>query len=218
MKKSFAVIGLGRFGLAIVEELSRYGVDVIALDINKEAVTDAGRFVNHAVVCDCTDEVALYEVGIQNVDHVIIAIGNNISSTILTTVIVQQMGIKKITVRVDNEYYNPVISKLGATEIILPEKSAGARLANRIVYDNFLDYYNVGDYSVVNLLVDRNFQPKTLVDLDLRNRFNINITVIERDQKFFIPKGTDLILPNDQILVIGKKSNIEKFNRYINNN
>lgn len=217
MKKSFAVIGLGRFGMAIVEELSRYGVDLIALDINKEAVADAARFVSHTIICDCTDEQALLEAGIQNVDHVIIAIGNNISSTILATVIVSQMGVNKITVRVDNEYYNPVISKLGATEIILPEKSAGARLANRIVYDNFLDYFNVGDYSVVNLLVHNNFKPASLIDLDLRNRFNINITVIKRDKKFFIPKGTDLIMPNDEVLVIGQKNNIEKFDKYINN-
>lgn len=216
MKKYFAVIGLGRFGLGIVEELSNFGVEVIAIDINPEAVSEAGEFVTQAIVCDSTSEKALREAGIQNVDHAVVAIGNNISHTILTTINLSQLGIKKITVRVDNDYYNSVITKLGATDIILPEKSAGMRVANKIVSDSFLDYYNVGEYSVVSVLVCDDFESITLQELDPRNRFDINVALIERDDKFFLPRGTDFILPKDEVLIIGKKKNVNKFEQYVN--
>lgn len=217
MKKSFAIIGLGRFGLGLIEELSKLNSDVIAIDCSVEAVKAASKFVNSAIICDSTNEKNLQEIGIKNVDHVVVAIGGNILATITTTIILHEFGIKKITVRVDDEHYTQTIKRIGATEVIIPEKSASVLLANRIVSDAFLDYYQAGDeYSIVRLAVNANFTPKTLEELNARNSYDINILLIVRNNIYINPRGTDEIKPSDEILVMGKTSKILKFDRFIN--
>lgn len=217
MKKSFAVIGLGRFGLGIVEELSKMSADVIAIDSDSHAVERASKYVSYAVVADSTNELNMKDLGLANVSHAIVAIGSNLQATILTTCILNELGVKKITVRLDNDYYEKTIYKLGATSIIYPEKSGGNRLARSIISDNFVDYFKItDDHNVVQMLIKPDFHPVTLVDLNSRNRFDVNVVLIIRDKKSFIPKGTDLVMPGDLILVIGKDPNIHKFEIFLN--
>lgn len=212
MKKSFAVIGLGRFGLGIIEELSKLGADVIAIDTDEHAVERASKYVSYAVVCDSTNELNLKELGVSNVNHAVVAIGSNLQATILTTAILSELGVKKITVRLDNDYYEKTILKVGATSIVYPEKSAGNRLARSIISDSFVDYFKVtNDHNVVQMIISDDFEPLMLSDLNSRNRFDVNVVLIIRDNKSFIPKGTDMIEPGDIILVIGKDPNIHKF-------
>ncbi len=217
MKKTFAVIGLGRFGLGLVQELSEMNYDVIALDIDKDAVEKASKFVSYAVITDSTNEDNLKELGLKNVNHAIIAIGNNIEATILTLVILKEMGIKKISVRLDNEYYTNTMLKLGADEIIFPEKSSGMRYARKIISDSFLDFFDISkEYAVIQIKINPNFEDKKIIDLDSRNNFNVNIVLIKRDQKSFLPKGSDMIKANDEIYVIGTNQSIIKFDQFLN--
>jgi trk system potassium uptake protein TrkA len=219
MKKVFAVLGLGRFGLKLVEELSHHNVDVIALDINEENVNKASEFINNAFVCDITNEAALKELGINNVDHAVVSIGSNLQSTIISTIILKEFGIKKITVRVDDDYYIPVVKKLGATDIVSPQKLAGVRLANKIVSDTFIDYYNLSnEFCIVEISVDDHITPLNIQELNPRNRFEVNLLLIQRDKKVFSPKGTDNILPNDVLFVFGTRQKISIFDHYVNVN
>lgn len=217
MKKDFAVIGLGRFGLALVEKLSELGANVIAIDVDEEAVTKASKFASFAAICDSKNEENLKNCGIQNCSHAIICIGNDMEATLITTVAIKELGVPKITVRLNKEYYSNTIKKLGATEIIYPEKSSGYHLAHKIISDSFVDYYKFNsEYSVVSVHVCENFHPITLIELDPRNTFDINIVLITRGLQTFMPKGTDLINPYDEILIIGKNNNIIKFDKFIN--
>lgn len=217
MKKSFAIIGLGRFGLALVEALAKRNSNIIALDEDEEKVAKASELVSHTVVCDSTNEDALREAGIQNVDHVVVAIGSNIQATILTTIILKELGIKRITVRVDNEYYTKVILKLGANDIISPQTLAGIRLANRIISDTFLDYYDIADeFGVAQIIVNKEFKPITIQEFNPRNEFDVNVILIRRNSKTFAPKGQDQILPNDYLFVVGKPGKIARFDHFIN--
>lgn len=216
MKKSYAIIGLGRFGLAMVEELSKINADVIAIDISEESVTKAAEYINHAFICDSTNEAALHEIGIQNVDHAIIAFGSNLQATILSTVLLKEMNIPKITVRVDNDYYVPIIKKLGATDIISPQKLAGVRLANKVVSDTFIDYFNLSeDYCIVEALVVDDFKSISIQDLNPRNTFDVNIVLITRGNSTFQPKGNDEILPKDRLFIFGHRHDLAKFNNYL---
>jgi trk system potassium uptake protein TrkA len=217
MKKNFAVVGLGRFGLGLVEALANLNADVIAIDTDEASVAAAGELITHAVVCDSTNEHSLREIGIQNVDHAIVAIGANIQATILTTVILKEMGVKYLTVRVDNDYYAPIIMKLGANDIVSPQKIAGIRLANRIVSDTFIDYYDItSDYGVVQLVVNDKFEPIAIQDINPRNKFDVNLILINRDSVTFAPKGIDEIHPNDHLFVVGKAIKVAKFDQYLN--
>lgn len=217
MKKSIAVIGLGRFGLSLIEELSKHDVDIMALDNSEENVAKAADLVSNAFICDATNESSMNEIGIKNVDHAVIAFGSNIQATILTLIILKEMNIEKITVRVDNEYYVKVIKKLGATEVILPQKIAGIRLANKIISDTFIDYYNLSsEYVIVEISVGPNVSPLNIQEINPRNKFDVNLLLIQREDKVFSPKGTDDILPNDFIFVFGHVTKISIFDRFIN--
>lgn len=216
MKKSFLVVGLGRFGMGIVETLSSLKADVMAIDVDETRVIKAGEFIEHCFICDSTKESNLKELGVKNIDHAIIAIGGNMQSTILTTIILKEMGIEKITVRVDDDYFTPVMYKIGATDIVLPAKAAAVSLANQIVSDSIVDYYKIlQDFGLVKIKVSEDFEKVTLIDMDLRNKFDINVVGIMRNEKFFIPRGSDFIMPEDTILVIGEHSKIMKFDHYV---
>ena len=206
MKKTFAILGLGRFGLKLIEELSHHNVDIVGVDMVEANVIKAGEYINNAFICDITNEAALKEIGINNVDHAVVALGANVQTTILTTIILKEFGIPKITVRADDDYYIPVMKKLGATDIVSPQKLAGVRLANKIVSDTFIDYYNIGnDFCIVEIRVGEAVSPVTIQDLNPRNNYDINLLLIHRGKHLFSPKGTDEIMPNDTILVFGSK-------------
>jgi trk system potassium uptake protein TrkA len=217
MKKTFAVLGLGRFGLKLIEELSRHNVDVIGLDMNETNVVKASEYISNAFICDITSESALKELGINNVDHAVVSIGSNLQATILSTIILKDFGVPKITVRVDDDYYVPVIKKLGATDIVSPQKLAGIRLANKIVSDTFIDYYNISsDYCIVEIRIAEDNKPLNIQELNPRNNYDVNLLLIKRAKDVFSPKGTDDILSNDIIFVFGEKAKIAKFDHVVN--
>ena len=217
MKKSFAVLGVGSFGLKLIEELSQYQVDVIAIDSNDKNIEKASKFVDNAFVCDLTNEAALRELGVHHVDHAVVAFGDNLQNTILTTIILKEFGIPKITVRVDEDFFIPVLKKLGATDIFSPQKIAGVRLANKIISDSFVDFFKItNEYCVIEILVNKDVIPLKIQDTNSRNRFDINILMIQRGNNTFTPKGIDYIMADDLIYVFGTQNKISKFEHFIN--
>ena len=154
-KKSFAVIGLGQFGSSILRELVDIGADVIAIDSNKETVQEASSVVSTVFEADSTDEKALKELGVQDVDAAIVAFGGNKEASVLTTVILRELGVQQIIVRVDDDYYLPIMKKLGATEVITPQKAAGVALANRLGNSDYKDFYERlnRDFALIKILL-----------------------------------------------------------------
>ncbi|MEG1710279.1 MAG: TrkA family potassium uptake protein [Clostridia bacterium] len=217
MKKNIvAVIGLGRFGLSMVEELSNLGCQVLAMDKNAEHVAKAAEYATSAVICDSTDQEALVEAGIKEVDHVIIAFGSNMHDTVLTTVIVKEIGINNLTVRVDDEYFNNIILRLGATDIISPQKLAGKSLAMKVASTTIVDYYKlVGDYCTAQIVAKRS-SSQSIVDMDLRNKYDVNILLISRNGKNIVAKGADIITEGDLITIFGTSKSIARFESAIN--
>ncbi len=216
-KKTFAVIGLGQFGSAVVEELVDLGMDVIAIDIDEENVKKLSGILETCFVADSTDEKALKELGVQNVDAAIVAFGSNTEATVLTTVILRELGVKQLIVRVDDDYYMSIVKRLGATEVITPQKAAGRALANRLGSDDYKDFYKLDTrYSVVSIVVNPGFVPQTLEKLNSRGAFGVNVVLILRNGKSFVPGGNDSILPDDTIYVVGTTKDIRNFRSNIN--
>jgi len=215
-KKSFAVIGMGRFGQSVVEELIKKEVDVLVIDKNPETIAKMSKIATHAVTLDTTDAVALKEVGISSIDHVIVAIGEEIQSSILTTLILKDLGVKTVTVKVQNADHAKVVQKLGASEIIQPEQQSGKRLARKIVSDHVLEYIDLNDsHSFIVVLVTEKITGSTIINLNVRNRFNINIIAIRRDEEIIIPSASDVLEENDQLLLIGSNNDLDKFNIWL---
>ena len=216
-KKSFAVIGLGQFGMSIVEELVGNGMDVIAIDSDEEAVKKISGLLPTVAVANATDEDALKDLGIKDVDSAIVAFGSHIEATILTTVILKELGVKSIIVRVDDTYYSPIMKKLGATEVIMPQRAAGIALANRLGNEDFKDFYKLDDrYSVVSIVINSAYVPEQLKDLSSKDKYGVNIVLIIRNGRSFVPGGNDSLLPDDTIFVVGGRKEINVFRDAIN--
>ncbi|MGP4070036.1 potassium channel family protein [Halobacillus sp. B29] len=215
MKKEFAVIGLGRFGGSICRELSREGMQVLALDLDEDKVNEYRDIASHAVIADSTDENVLRELGLRNIDHVIVAIGDNIQASMLTTLILEEMGIKKITVKAQNDYHEKILNKIGADHIVHPERDMGKRIAHNIISNNILDYIELSDdHSVVEVIAGRKLSGQTLIDLDIRAQYGCNVVAIKRGKEINVsPMATEEIVEGDILIVIGGDKDINRFEK-----
>lgn len=215
-KKSFAVIGMGRFGQSVVEELIKREADVLVVDNDPERIAKMSKIATHAVTLDSTDVQSLKGVGISSIDHVVVAIGKDIQSSILTTLVLKNLGVKTVTVKVQNDDHAKIVNKLGADEIIQPEQQSGRRLASKIVSNNVLDYIDLNDtHSFIIVNVTEKIIDSTIINLNVRNRYNINIVAIRRGEDVIIPKPDDLLEEKDQLLLVGKNDDLEKFNHWL---
>ena len=215
--KSFAVIGMGQFGRSVVEELIDLGMDVVAIDKDEAAIKKVSNILPTSYVADSSDEQALRELGIKDVEYAIVAFGSNQEASVLTTVLLKDIGVSHVIVRVDDDSYIPIMKKLGATEVITPQRAAGQALANRLGNDDYKDFYKLDDkYSVVSISVNPGFVPKQLKDMNSKNLYGVNIVLIRRKNQSFVPGGNDSILPDDTIFVVGTNKEVKAFRESIN--
>ncbi|MGY4689657.1 potassium channel family protein [Salibacterium sp. K-3] len=212
MKKQFAVIGLGRFGGSICKSLVEEGSEVLAIDQDEDKVNEFSSLATQAVIADTTDEKALRGLGIRNFDHVIVAIGDDIQSSILTTLILVEMNVKHVTVKAQNDYHEKVLSRIGADEIIHPERDIGVRIAHNVVSKNVLDYLELSDeYSIVELAAGPTIDGETIVGLDLRSKYGCNILAVKRDENIRVsPRPEEKIAEGDILIVIGADDDINR--------
>lgn len=215
MKKEFVVIGLGRFGGSICEELTKLGMDVLVIDKDEDLVNEYSNIVTHAVVGDATDETVLKSLGIRNFDHVIVAIGNDIQSSILTTLILKDLGVKRVTTKAINDYHEKVLLKIGADQVVHPERDMGKRLAHNLVSTSVLDYLELSDeYSIVEIAANKAIHGHSILELDIRARYGINIVAIKRGKNIIVsPQASELILEGDILIVIGSDQDILRFEK-----
>ena len=213
MRKEFVVIGLGRFGSSIVRELIAQGANVMAIDSSQERVDDFAQIATQAVVADTTDESVIKSLGLWNFEHVIVAIGEDIQSSILTTLILKELGVPQITAKANNDYHEKVLRKIGADFVVHPERDMGIRIANNMLSNNVLDYLELSDeHSIMEIRVSDRIAGRSLVDLDIRAKYDINIVGIKRGEQILIsPSPTDPILIGDILLVIGADVDINRF-------
>ncbi|MGM9949688.1 MAG: potassium channel family protein [Lysinibacillus sp.] len=213
MRKEFVVIGLGRFGGGIVKELISQGADVMAIDLSPERVDNFAHIATQAVVADTTDEAVIKSLGLRNFEHVIVAIGEDIQSSILTTLILKELGVQQITAKANNDYHEKVLRKIGADFVVHPERDMGIRIATHILSNNVLDYLELSDeHSIMEIKASDRLAGRSLVDLDIRAKYGINIVGIKRGEEIIItPEPTDPILMGDLLIVIGADVDINRF-------
>jgi len=217
-KKSFAVIGVGRFGLALIEELVKLEADVLVIDKNFDKIEKIAKMVNNAVCLDSTDIEALKEIGINNYDTVIVATGMNVDNSILTTLILKDLGVKEVFVKVQSEYHARVVEKLGVNpeHLVWPEQETGKRLATILISGNFLEYLQLDqDYSFISTNVTKKMIGKNLLELDIRKNFGVNIVAVRRNEQILIPSSQTPFEEGDEILLVGRNDLIEKFTQWL---
>ncbi|PKM77329.1 MAG: potassium uptake system protein [Firmicutes bacterium HGW-Firmicutes-15] len=211
-EKQFAVIGIGRFGESLTKELTRMGHEVLAIDVDEEKVNDAVDFATHAVQADTMDDQVLKTLGIRNFDAVIVAIGDNIQSNILTTIVLKELGVKKVISKAKNAMHGKVLEKIGADIVIYPERDVAIKLARSLVSQNFVEQINLSpDYSIIEFYTPLLFANKSLTAANLRQKFGVTILAIRRGDNIIVAPGPNENMRQGDILVaLGHNDDLQK--------
>ncbi|MGE7907276.1 potassium channel family protein [Peribacillus sp. NPDC094092] len=212
-KRQYAVIGLGRFGTSVAHRLYTAGQEVLGIDVNEERVENAELSVTHAIMADTTEEEALKSIGIRNFDCVIVAIGNDMQSSILTTLLLKELGVDKVIAKALNKNHGQVLTKVGADWVIYPERDMGERVANQLLSPNMLNYIELSkEYNIEEIILPMSMKGKSLRELDLRARYNISVIAIVSNGEIIIAPSPDQdIHENDILLVVGNKEDLAVF-------
>ena len=210
--KQFIVLGLGRFGSAVATSLAELGHEVLGVDYDEEIVNILKDKITQAVQADVTEERVLKELGVKNFDTAIVGIGSNLETSILVTMMLKEMGLKYIIAKAQNNLHAKVLKKIGVDKVVFPERDMGARIAQRLITPNIKDYIELEpDYNIIEIKALPKFVDKTLSELDLRNKYGINVLAIKRDDSFNIsPQAKDVIKKEDFLIVIGENKKINK--------
>ncbi|MGO3733299.1 MAG: potassium channel family protein [Vagococcus sp.] len=213
MRRSFAIIGLGRFGGSVCRALVESDQEVLAIDSCEDRVNEYMNIATHAVVANAQDEVTLRSLGLRNFDHVIVAIGEDIQASILVTLMAKEMGVPKITAKAQNEYHARVLDKVGADMVVHPERDMGIRLGHKLTSNNMLDFIELSDdYSLAEVMItNKKFFNKTIQQINFRQNYNLTIVAIRRGKKELIisPPAEQTILEEDILLVVGNNDDVD---------
>ena len=210
--KQFIVLGLGRFGSAVATTLVELGQEVLGVDNDEEIVNDLKDKITQAVQADITEERVLKELGVKNFDAAIVCIGTDLETSILVTMMLKEMGVKYIIAKAQNNLHAKILEKIGVDKAVFPERDMGARIARRLITPNIKDYIELEpDYNIIEIKALSKFVDKTLSELDLRNKYGINVLAIKRDDSFNIsPQAKDVIKKEDFLIVIGENKKINE--------
>jgi trk system potassium uptake protein TrkA len=212
--KRVVVIGLGIFGFNIAKDLYENGIEVIAVDKDKEVVQKIRDFSTKAVLADGTDKEVMESIGIQEDDIVIISFGENLAASTLITLHLKEMKVRNIIVKAPNEDHKRVLEKVGATEVIIPEREMADKVAKSIISPNILDYIPLSeDYTISEIVPPASFMGKTIGELHLRTKHHIEVIAVREtlpERLTMVPRAEFVIKDSDVLVVIGKEKDIQK--------
>ncbi len=212
--KRAVVVGLGIFGFNIAKDLYENGMEVIAIDKNREMIQKIKDFSTKAILADATDMELLKTIGIQEDDVVIISFGEDLAASTLLTLHLKEMKVKDIIVKAPNEDHKRILEKVGATEVIIPEREMASKVAKSLISPNVLDYIPLSqDYTICEIAAPTSFLGKTIGELQLRKKYQIGVIAsrdVLTDQVQMIPAADFVIKDSDILVVIGKEKDIQK--------
>jgi trk system potassium uptake protein TrkA len=208
------VIGLGNFGLSVAKSLFNKGHDVLTIDRKKELLQKAREFSTQAVVGDGTDKELLMSLGIHDMDVVIIGIGTNLAASILTTMHMKELDVKRIIARAIDEDHGNILTKVGATDVVFPERDMAIKVAESLHSPNIIDFLPITDeYEVVNMVPPKPFIGKTIREIDLRKNYDIQVIAVRElvPERIHILISPDfMIKDSDVLVVVGRAEDIAK--------
>jgi trk system potassium uptake protein TrkA len=222
-RRTFAVIGLGRFGSAMATTLTELGQEVIGVDGDEERVRAMADVVHQAVQLDATDERALRAAGIPDVDVAIVSIGENIEASVLVVMQVRELGVETILAKAVTPLHGRILKKLGVSRLIFPEREMAVRLAHSLVVPNLIDYIELSkDFSIVEMPAPADWVDKSLKDLQLRGRFGLTLIAIRRpgptadgEITTVAPPAEELIRANDILALVGSNDRLSQLDRLL---
>lgn len=212
--KRVVVIGLGIFGFNVAKTLYESGFEVTAIDKNKDIIQKIRDHSTKAILADGTDKDVLESIGIQEDDIVIISFGEDLAASALITLHLRELKVKQIIVKAPNEDHKHVLEKVGATEVIIPEREMATKVARSLISPNVLDYIPLsGNYTICEMVPPAHFYGKTIGELHLRTNYHIDVIAVKEvlsDQVKMVPRADYVVKDTDVLVVIGKEQDIQK--------
>lgn len=211
--KTFVVIGLGRFGSAVATELCSLGHEVLALDIDPEKVQKLADQVTHAVVGDARDSDVLRALGVRNYDCAIVASGSDVGNSTLITLNLKEAGVRQVICKAQSHVHRKVLEKIGADRVVFPEHEMGLKLAQGLSSVNVINFIELSDdFGIVELAAPRNWQGKSLRELDVRVRYHVNVIALRDSQGHLdvAPGGEHMIGKDSTLVVVGRTEYINR--------
>jgi len=211
--RSFTIIGLSSFGTFLATELTRQGVDVLAVDIDEEKIERIKHLVQKAIIADATDPQALASLALEEMDGVVVSLGT-IDSSVLTTLHLKELKIKNIISKALSEDHGRILERVGASQVIFPEKDEALRIARTLSHENILDSVPLAKgYSIVELVPPSSFLRKSLGELDLRRRYGVQIISVKEmvpENIVLVPTADYVVKDSDVLVVMGRDDDLSK--------
>jgi trk system potassium uptake protein TrkA len=209
----FAVIGLGNFGFNVVKTLHESGDEVLGIDRNKERAQRTQGHSSQTIIADATDKSILETAGLQDMNAVVVSLGDNLSASILVTLFLREIGVENIIVKITSEEHGRALEKIGATTLVFPERDTAMKLAKSLSSPNILDYLPLSpDYSIMEVTAPDGFMGKSLGELELLSRHNVNVIAVRemKPEKMVLnPTMRYQVKDGDILIVLGKRADIE---------
>lgn len=200
---SYAVFGLGRYGRSVAKELVDNGMEVLAVDTDEDIVNDASSEIPYCKCADVTDAEVIKQLGIANIDVVIIAMATNLEASVMATMLCKEIGVKTVIAKCSSEMNCKILSKVGADKVVLPEIESGIRLAKNLVSSGFVDIIDLSkDVSMVELDVKPEWEGKNLLELNLRKKYSINVVAIVQGKDVSVNIDPEKPLTNSMKLIV----------------
>lgn len=210
--KTYIVAGLGRFGAQVARELCRQGCEVMALDVDSDLVSQIANDVTHAVVADVQDKEVLRALGAADFDCAIVAIGGDLSASVLATLNLKELGIGQVICKAHDDTHRRVLEKLGADRVLIPEYEQALRLARSLSNPNVLDYIELSDeYGIAEIPVSASWDGKNLRELNVRAKLGVNILAVRREGAVHVSPAADFVFNlKDVVVVLGDSAALKK--------
>ena len=215
MKKSYAVFGLGRYGIAVARELVSNGMEVIAVDSDERVVNTAAGELPICKCADITDPEVIWQLGISNVDVVIIAMANNLEASVMAVTLCKEIGVKTVIAKSANAMHQKILKRVGADKVVFPENESGIRLAKNLLSSGFVDMVSLAkNVSMIDMDVKPEWVGKDLIELNLRKKYSINVVAIRKGDAVSVDIDPHAPLQaDDKLIVIANTQRLSKLNK-----
>lgn len=213
--KSIAVIGLGRFGMTVAKKIVELGHEVLGVDIDEEVVHKVSPYVTHVAIMDTTDEDALNELGLNNFDVVVVAIGDNLQANLMTIMLLKELGVNYIVAKAQSGIQGRMLKKIGVDMIIYPERDMALRVAYSLTRDHVLDYVILSDdISLVEMETPKFLVGKSLMESRLREDYNVSVVALRQGETVIAPPSpVELLKKEDVLMIIGKNDDVNRLDK-----
>ena len=203
--------GLGRFGRSVAVTLEKMGYDVMAMDSDEDAVQDLSDRLGYVVCADCSDEKNLNAIGAGNADVAVVAVGD-LSASLMTTLLLKEMGVKKIVVKALDALHGKMLQKIGADKIIYSENEMGVRVAHNLISPGIVDYIEMeNNITILSIHVPTDWVGKSLIDIDVRKKYNITVVAIKRAGEMLVNPRPDMQMEaQDMLVILGDTESVKR--------